>query len=184
MFIRTSQAAIDSFLFLGDSLVADNNWQSRIPYCKVLNYGVPGATVDDLLAALPDLSIRVDSPAAILIMIGTNDALDGQFDFVDGLRRIVIQLSREFPTAEIIVTSLLPMRLSFPGMAKIARINEGIKTMTMQTGSCYLDVCTKFTQSDADLFQADGVHLTPKAYEIWTRTLLEHVAFLIENDDE
>ena len=184
MFTRTSQAATDSFLFLGDSLVADNNWQRRIPFCKVFNYGVPGATADDLLASLPDLSGRVDPPAAILIMIGTNDALVGHFEFVDCLRRIVIQLSRDFPTAEIIVTNLLPMRLSFPGNAEIATINDEIRTMTIQTGSCYLDICTRFTHSDADLFQEDGVHLTPQAYEIWTRTLLEHVAFLIEGDDE
>ncbi|MBB5347113.1 hypothetical protein JWG42_06530 [Desulfoprunum benzoelyticum] len=184
MFTRTSQAATGSFLLLGDSLVADNNWQRRIPFCKVLNYGVPGATAFDLLASLPDLSEHVGSPAAILIMIGTNDALEGQLDFVDCLRRIVVQLSGDFPAAEIIVTSLLPMRRFFPSIAEIATINADIKAMTMQTGSCYLDVCSKFIQSDADLFQEDGVHLTPQAYEIWARTLLEHIAFLIEHDDE
>ncbi|HSO08845.1 MAG TPA: GDSL-type esterase/lipase family protein, partial [Desulfoprunum sp.] len=120
MFARTSQAATSSFLFLGDSLIADNNWQRRIPFWKVLNLGVPGATVDDLLASLPGLRGRVDSPAVILIMIGTNDALGGQFEFIGDLRRIVVQLNRDFPTAEIIVTSLLPMRLSFPGIAEIA----------------------------------------------------------------
>jgi len=184
MFARTSQAATTSFLFLGDSLIADNNWQRRIPSWKVLNFGVPGATVDDLLASLPNLRGRVDSPAVILIMIGTNDALGGQFEFVGDLRRIVVQLNRDFPTAEIIVTSLLPMRLSFPGIAEIATINADIRAMTMQTGSCYLDVCTRFNQSDADLFREDGVHLTPQAYEIWARTLLEHIAFLIDHDDE
>jgi len=60
-------------------------------------------------------------------MIGTNDALDGQFDFVDGLRRIVIQLSREFPTAEIIVTSLLPMRLSFQGWRRLPESTKASK---------------------------------------------------------
>jgi lysophospholipase L1-like esterase len=135
MFTRTSQAATDRFLFLGDSLVDENNWQRRLPLCNVLNCGVPGATADDLLASLPDLSGRVESPTAILIMIGTNDVINGQFGFVDCLRRIVVHLSRDFPSAEIIVYSLLPMRLAFPGIAEIAMINKEIKTMTMETGS-------------------------------------------------
>jgi len=32
------------------------------------------------------------------------------------------------------------------------------------------------------IFQEDGVHLTAAAYEIWTRALLEHIAFLVEDD--
>lgn len=184
MNLRTGQQASHDLVFIGDSLIADNNWQGRMPFCTVHNFGVPGATTSDLLASLASLGNRVPSPAAILIMIGTNDLLSGKTGFVDTIRQVVIQLSQTFPTAEIIVTSLLPMQLSSPNRESIQWVNEEIKTMTMQTGSCFLDIFTKFTQAGDGLFQNDGVHLTGRAYDIWTKSLLEHVAFLLENDED
>lgn len=184
MINRTVQQASHDLVFIGDSLIADNNWQARMPFCTIHNYGVPGATTDDLLSSLANLGDRVPSPAAILIMIGTNDLLSGKIGFVDTIRQVVIQLSQNFPTAEIIVTSLLPMQLSSPNIEAIQWINEDIKTMTMQTGSCFLDIFAKFTLAGDGLFQEDGVHLTSRAYDIWTKSLLEHVAFLLENDED
>lgn len=174
--------ATNSFLFLGDSLVADNNWQPRMPFCTVHNCGVPGATAQNLLDSLPVLRRRVPSPLAILIMVGTNDILAERYDFVDTIRQVVIQLSKDFPTAELIVTSLLPMKLPFLAEDTIARLNDHIEAVTMQTGCTFLDIYNKFNNSDADLFQEDAIHLTRRAYDLWTKTLLEHVSFLIEND--
>lgn len=176
------QVATNSFLFLGDSLVADNNWQPRMPFCTVHNCGVPGSTSLDLLNSLSALRRRIPRPLGIVIMTGTNDILSERYDFVDTIREIIIKLSMDFPTAEIIVTSLLPMRLSFLAEDTIARLNNHIEATTMQTSCCYLDLYSKFTSSEDDLFQADGIHLTRRAYELWTRTLLEHVSYLLEND--
>jgi lysophospholipase L1-like esterase len=182
MTTQNGQIAANSFLFLGDSLVADNNWQPRMPFCTVHNCGVPGATTRDLLDSLPALRRRVPRPRGIVVMIGTNDVLAERYDFVDTIREIIIKLSMDFPTAEIIVTSILPMKLSFLAGNTIARLNDHIEATTMQTSCCYLDLYSKFTNSEADLFQADGIHLTRRAYELWTRTLLEHVSYLLEND--
>lgn len=173
----------NSFLFLGDSLVADNNWQPRIPFCTVHNCGVSGSTAQDLLDSLPTVSSRVPSPLAILVMIGTNDVLAERYTFVDTIRQIIIQLSKDFPAAEVIVTSLLPMKLPFLAEDTIAQLNNHIEKITTQTGCCYLDMHKKFLQAgDIGLFHEDGVHITRRAYELWTRTLLEHVSLLLEND--
>lgn len=178
-----SSSTTNSFLFLGDSLVADNNWQPRMPFCTVHNCGVPGSTAQDLLESLPALSRRVPSPMAILVMIGTNDILAERYAFVDTIRQIIIHLSRDFPAAEVIVTSLLPMRLPFLAEDTIARLNDHIEAVTMQTGCCFLDIHKKFLQAkDLELFQEDGVHITRRAYELWTRTLLEHISLLLDND--
>ena len=176
-------SASTSFLFLGDSLIADNNWQSRIPLCKVYNCGVSGSTAQDLLDSLPDISRSVPEPAAVLVMIGTNDILAERYAFVDTIRQIIVRIRKSFPSAEIIITSLLPMTLPFLAQDTIARLNSQIEAVSIQTGCCYLDIHKKFMQSkNVGLFQQDGVHLTSKAYEIWTRSFLEHVSLLIEND--
>lgn len=174
----------NNLLFLGDSLVADNNWQPRMPFCTVHNCGVPGSTAQDLLNSLPELCRRIPSPlAAILVMTGTNDVLAGKYTFVDTIRQIVVQLSKDFPAAEIIVTSLLPMKLPFLAEDTISSLNNHIEEVTRQTGCCFLDMHKKFLQAkDLELFQEDGVHLTYRAYELWARTLLEHMSLLLEND--
>jgi len=169
-------------LFLGDSLVADHDWQARMPGYKVVNLGVAGATASDLLASLPDIKQKIQYTDMILIMVGTNDVLDNNFEFINTLKKIFVQLSHDFPCAEILVNSLFPMKLAFMSDYTIPNLNSHIEAFTMQTGCCFLDSYQRFNDSNQVIFQEDGVHLTKAAYEIWTRALLEHIAFLIEND--
>ena len=169
-------------LLLGDSLVADYDWQSRMPSYKVTNLGVPGAMASDLLASLATIKQQVKYADVIMITVGTNDLIAGNYEFINTLKKIFIQLSHDFPTAEILVNSLFPLELSYITDYTISNLNSYIEAFTMQTGCCFLDTHRRFSDSDQLLFQEDGVHLTEAAYEIWTRTLLEHIAFLIEND--
>lgn len=170
-------------LILGDSLVADHDWQARMPSFKVENLGVPGATSTDLLASLPAVKARATGAEVIIVMIGTNDILVGNDDFLMQLKKILIELSHDNPTAEILVTSLLPMELPHLPYNTVASLNSHIEALTMRTGCCFLDLHRRFIASDKQLFQEDGVHITAAAYAIWERSLMEHIAFLIENDD-
>jgi lysophospholipase L1-like esterase len=176
---RNSKA---SFLMLGDSLVADYNWQQRINNFSVINCGVPGATTHELLQSLPQVKAHCPSAELLLVMIGTNDIFMENYAFVEDLKKIIITLTREFPQAELLINSLLPMQLPHLGKNAVASMNEKIHIVCQETGSCYVDVYSRFTQSGGDLFQRDGVHITEAGYELWARTLLEHIAFLVEND--
>ncbi len=169
-------------LLLGDSLVADYDWQSRMPSYDVTNLGVPGAITSDLLASLPDIKQQVKSTDVIVVMVGTNDLLSGDHEFINTLKKIFVQLCHDFPTAEILVNSLFPMELADIPDYTIPNLNCHIEAFTMQTGCCFLDVHRRFCESDKPIFQEDGVHITEEAYAIWARALLEHIAFLIEND--
>jgi lysophospholipase L1-like esterase len=115
-------------------------------------------------------------------MIGTNDLLAGNDDFLNTLKMILIQLSHDYPTAEILVNSLFPMALPHLPANSVASLNCHIEALTMRTGCCFLDTHRRFVDSKKELFQEDGVHITAAAYSIWARALLEHIAFLIEND--
>ncbi len=169
-------------LLLGDSLVADHDWQSRMPSYNVINFGVPGSMAADLLTSLPDIKQQTYYADIILVMVGTNDLLSGNFAFIDTLKKIFVQLNHDFPTAEILGNSLFPMQLPHISEQTIANFNSQIEALTVQTGCCFLDAHSRLNDADQPIFQEDGVHLTEAAYEIWTRALLEHIAFLIEND--
>ena len=169
-------------LILGDSLVADHDWQARMPFFKVDNLGVPGATATDLLASLPEIKTWAASSEVIVVMIGTNDLLSGNDDFLSQLKNILIQLSHDCPTAEILVNSLLPMDLPHLPYNSVSSLNTHIEAITMRTGCCFLNIHKRLVGSDEQLFQEDGVHITAAAYAIWERALLEHIAFLVESD--
>ena len=169
-------------LILGDSLVAEHDWQARIPSFKVENLGVPGATAKELLASLPNIKTQAAGAEVILVMIGTNDLLFGNDDFLVQLKNILITLSHDYPAAEILVTSILPMDLPHLPDNSVSSLNVHIEAMTMRTGCCFLDIHKRFVGSGKQLFQEDGVHLTAAAYAIWERSLLEHIAFLLDDD--
>ena len=169
-------------LLLGDSLIADFDWQPRMSSYKVQNFGLPGATAGDLLDMLSDIKNQTGVVDLIMVMVGTNDLLTDNYRFIDTLKKITVQLQKNYPLAEILANSLFPMDLPHLPDNAIPSFNTHIEAITTQTGCCFLDTHTKFLKSDAVLFQSDGVHITAAAYEIWAHTLLEHIAFLMEND--
>jgi len=169
-------------LFIGDSLIAEYDWQSRLNMHSVQNFGIPGLVTQDLYDMLSGIHEQSHSPDVVVVMIGTNDILSDNYRFIHTLKKTIIQLRQDFPSAEILLTSLLPMKIPDLPDTTIPSINTHLEALTMQTGCCYLDIYTKFCESEETIFQADGVHITKAAYEIWRRMLLEHIAFLIEND--
>ena len=136
----------------------------------------------ELLISLPYIKEQVDHADVIMIMVGTNDLLSKVYDFVPFLKEIIIEINKSYPLAEVIINSLLPMRVPELPYKIIDSVNGQIDDLSRQTGSCFLDIHSRFLNSDKQLFQEDGVHITDMAYELWSRTLLEHIAFLIEDD--
>ena len=169
-------------LLLGDSHIAYFYWKSRMPSYQIANMGVPESVASDLLASLPEIKQQIQYADVIMIMVGTNDLLAGNYEFINTLKKIIVQLSRDYPNAEVLVSSLFPMELPDLPESTISNLNSQIEAFTMQTGCCFLDTHRRFSDSNQAVFLEDGVNLTEEAYEIWARTLLEHIAFLIEND--
>jgi len=169
-------------LLLGDSLVASHNWEDRLLSCKVTNLGVAGVMTSDTLASVDDIKTEQPFADIIMVMVGTNDILTGNFEFIHALRKICINLCHNYPTAEILITSILPMDLPHLPYNTVSSLNCHIEALTMQTGCCFLDIHSRLLDLSSPVFQEDGVHVTKETYEIWSRSLLEHIAFLIEDD--
>ncbi|SDO74876.1 GDSL-type esterase/lipase family protein [Desulforhopalus singaporensis] len=169
-------------LLTGDSLVADHNWQKRLKGYDVNNLGMAGAVTNDLLSLIPLIKKRSPGADIIMVMIGTNDMLCGNIAFTTFLKEILVKLHNQYPMAEILVNSLFPMSLPHLPEDIIRDVNRRIKEIAIKTGSCFLDIHQRVLLSDKTIFQEDGVHLTENAYEIWDRMLIEHIAFLIEDD--
>ena len=169
-------------LLLGDSLVADYDWQRRMNSLEIQNFGVPGATTGDLMDMLPHIKKNTTVFDIIMVVVGTNDLLSDNYTFIHTLKRITVQLRKNYPLSDILINSLFPMHLPHLPDNTIPSFNTHLEAIATQTGCCFLDIHSRFLRSDAAIFQNDGVHITEAAYEIWAQTLLEHIAFLIEDD--
>jgi lysophospholipase L1-like esterase len=171
-----------TFLLLGDSLIAGYDWQARMPSFKVYNYGLPGEHIQDLLNRLPSVEKTVQSPDIILVMSGINNVIAEDYVFIDILRKIVIRLSNAYPNAEIILNSLPHIRISLLVDDAIRHLNSYIETVSRESGCCYLDNFVKYSNNNMEIFLPDGIHLSDETYELWTRSFLEYVSFLLEDD--
>lgn len=170
-----------TFLFIGDNYIADFDWQQRMPNFRVHSYGVAKEKVEGLLKRASQIEQSVKEPDIIVIMTGIANVIDEDYTFVDQIRRMVIRLSNTFPEAEIIVNSLPNIKVNFLVEEAIHHLNLSINTMTGQTGCCYLDNFAKLAKN-RKIFKSDGLNLAPAAYDRWARSILEFVAFLLEDD--
>jgi len=162
------------FLFMGDSLIEFFNWQKRFPDREVFNYGIPGETAEGLLARLPNIISRIQSPDLVMIMTGINNVAMEDYGFLFTYEKIITRLREAYGQATINMTSLLPVDLFFLGDA-IPRINRRLKEISENNNILYLDLYPLFIDENSraitSCFEADGVHLSAEGYEIWARAL-------------
>ena len=171
------------FLFMGDSLIEFYNWQNRFPGERVYNFGAAGETAEGLLSRLPSIISRVRSPDLVMIMTGTNNIAMEDYGFLFTYEKIIGLLQKNFTQATIVMTSLLPMELFFLGDA-VPRVNQRLKALARAWNIVYLDLYPLFLGEDARAipayYEADGVHLSGKGYDVWTRSLEEIVLPFLE----
>ena len=164
----------NKFLFMGDSLIEFFNWQKRFPDREVFNYGIAGETAEGLLARLPNIIDRVQSPDLVMIMTGINNVAMEDYGFLLTYKKIITRLRKNYGKATISMTSLLPVDLFFLGDA-IPRINRRLKDIAQKNSVLYLDLYPLFidehSRAITSCFEADGVHLSSDGYEIWARAL-------------
>lgn len=163
-------------LFIGDSLVQFNDWPQNIEGREIINCGVAGETVDGLTAYLPVLAHAYPAPAVVMIMIGTNNLVGGDYFFLPSYQALLQECRSTWPQAAFIVTSLLPMPLPWLGETAVADLNLMLANLAADEGAGYLDVHEPFVragQKGVMCFEEDGVHLTPDGYRVWSGVLAQ-----------
>jgi lysophospholipase L1-like esterase len=164
----------NQFLFIGDSLIEFFNWQERFPDREVFNYGIAGETAEGLLARLPNILGRGQAPDLVMIMTGINNVAMEDYGFLFTYEKIITRLKEAYGQTTIAMVSLLPVDLFFLGDA-IPRVNERLKDIAQKNSILYLYLYPLFLDENlrtiTSYFEADGVHLSPQGYEVWSRAL-------------
>ena len=181
-------------VFLGNSITegwfkadkrffTDNNFIGR---------GISGQTSSQLLLRFRQDVIDV-SPTAVVIHIGTNDIAEntGPYDenYTMGNIKSMVELAR-VNNIEVILTSVLPS-IKFEWNRKlgnrsdmILNLNERIKKYALEEKITYVDYHSAMKNDNNGMnsqFSEDGVHPTPKGFEIMKSLLLPSLLKLHRN---
>ena len=126
---KTREQDTGAVVFLGDSIT--QGWGGGLgaafPGVKVANRGISGDTTRGVLIRLQE-DVLVLNPAAVVLLIGTNDLADGATPetIAGNLRLILAALKAHNPRMPIVLCEV------FPSSAEMQRPAEGIRAINAQ----------------------------------------------------
>jgi lysophospholipase L1-like esterase len=174
-------------VFLGDSLTAEGPWAALFRDAgSVLNRGIPGDTSGGVLQRLGEVTAR--KPRAIILMIGTNDLLEGisSESAADNVAQILDRIHKESPDTAVTLQAVLPAaeaaNPAFAGFVERARgYNARLRAVAGARAVQFLDYSASFAEANGQLrsdLTDDGLHLRHSGYALWSQLLARDVAAL------
>jgi lysophospholipase L1-like esterase len=140
-----------------------------------MNLGIAGETTEGLLGRMDAVCASISGPDFIFLMTGINNIAMEEFGVTTPYREILKRLTSCFGRSEVVVQSILPVRLPWVKNERIAEINLSLRELAEQFAATYLDLYGLFTDSDgvpiAGYLLEDGVHLSASGYARWADAL-------------
>ena len=159
-------------VFFGDSITCDGNFDELFPKLQIVNLGVYGDTLDDLLRRVPE--VRAERPAKIFLLGGINSlGPDNVEDCLTVYAKLLEALRAACPSSELIVQSVLPVGYDADWDGEIndavRRFNHGLRPLAERKGCAFVDLYTAYEKGGAldPALTRDGVHLNFIAYGPW-----------------
>jgi lysophospholipase L1-like esterase len=176
----TASNDVGAVVFLGDSIT--EGWSTLakdFPKLKVANRGIGGDITSGVLYRLKADVLSLN-PAAIILLIGTNDVGDGADadDVAENIRLILLAIKSFNPHLKVIVCKVMPR--SGPNgpvyAEKIQKLNSLVEKFVASepnfamcdTWGAYAD--DKGSPNAAD-FRPDLLHLNAAGYVVWQKAL-------------
>ncbi|MCU0566025.1 MAG: GDSL-type esterase/lipase family protein [Oculatellaceae cyanobacterium Prado106] len=135
-----------------------------------LNQGISGDSTAGVLERIN--TFAQTRPDTIHVMVGINDLRQGKTDpeILVNVQKIMVQLRRNHPTAQVFVHSILPTRLPAIPSNRIRWLNYNIASLAKQEGVNFLNLQPAFADANGNLrrtLTTDGIHLNARGYQVW-----------------
>lgn len=165
---------------MGDSIT--QGWTSLardFPGMKVANRGISGDISSGVLFRLKDDVLDLD-PAAIVLLIGTNDIGNGAdpADTAENIEDILMAIKKANPKLKIVVCKVMPRgeQGNSDYKEKIKKLDGLIEQEVKDNPNIAIcDTWTAFADENggpiAADFNPDRLHLNAAGYAVWKKTL-------------
>lgn len=204
-FLEVAKKGNIDLLFVGDSITDWFYWQRGGSYdltgkavwdktfapLNAADFAIAGDTTQGALWRMQNGELDGFKAKLIILMLGTNNINRNPNDEIaDGDRLIVEEFKKHQPQAKVLILGIFP-HVTPAGSsyttgalrAPITEINAKLEKMADNKQIFYMDIGSKFLSPDgtlaADVF-GDGLHPTPKGYQMWADAILDKVKTLMK----
>ena len=190
---KAKQSGIDVY-FEGDSITRRwgavdypdllANWKENFFGWNAADFGWGGDRTQNVLWRLDNGELDGVNPKVVVLLAGTNNVSDASApadgdaraaDISRGIQAIVRVVQEKAPVATIIVFGIFPRNDNMAFMPVIDKINRSLPALTDGKTIRYLNINGKLADGDGNLIDgmmnADKLHLTVKAYQVWADAL-------------
>jgi cephalosporin-C deacetylase len=160
------------------------NWKQNFFGWNAADFGWGGDTVQNILWRLDHGELDSVHPKVIVLLAGTNNigskTAPGSEDakvaeVTGGIHQILAVFHQKAPEATVLLTAITPRNDNPAAMPLITRINDNLAHLADGHAVRFLNINDKLANADGKLFDgmtnADKLHLTAKAYQLWADAL-------------
>jgi lysophospholipase L1-like esterase len=161
-------------LFVGSSSIRLWDLQRSFPGMSILNRGFGGSHISDSIEHADVLILR-HRPRLVVFYAGDNDIANGKAPstVAADFRKLVRRIHQELPKARIAFIGIKPSPQRWKLIDRVRAANGQIRRFAeTDERIAFVDVDGPMLgwneRPRADLFVADGLHLSARGYELWT----------------
>jgi lysophospholipase L1-like esterase len=161
-------------VFVGSSSIRLWDLAGSFPNLPVINRGFGGSQIIDSVAHADLLVIR-HKPRTVILYAGDNDLAGGKTpqQVRDDFKTFVAKIYAALPATRVAFIGIKPSLLRWALIAQVRQANALIREYCDSDDRLgFVDVDGPMLGWDGkprrDLLVADGLHLSPKGYELWT----------------
>lgn len=170
---------VHPILFVGSSSIRKwDNLQLDFGKYKVLNRGVGGAVINDIVFYLNDLVFAYE-PRQIVLYVGENDVVNEANTadtIVDRTIRLYSLIRTKMPSVPLVYIAMKPSPSREKFVQKVIDANTKIKAyLAKEKNAAFVDVfplmLTKEGKMRPELFVSDMLHMNTDGYAIWKKAV-------------
>jgi lysophospholipase L1-like esterase len=159
------------------------NWRANFTGWNAADFGWGGDKTQHMLWRLQNGELDGVHPKVIVLMAGTNnvgrttpvgDIEERAADVARGVAAVVRELRKRAPDATVVITGITPRNDNIAVMPIINKANMEIARLADGKSTRYVNINEQLAFPDNQLRDGmanDGLHLTPKAYQVWADAL-------------
>jgi lysophospholipase L1-like esterase len=166
--------AIGGIVFVGSSSIRLWDLEKAFPEMPVLNRGFGGSEIPDSVNHVDLLVIR-HKPRTVVFYAGDNDIANGRSpqQVADDYKAFVTKVHAALPQARIAFIGIKPSIQRWALVEKLRAANALVREFAAKDDRLgFIDVDGPMLGWDEkprkELFIADGLHMTPAGYALWT----------------